>query len=126
MNPFEFLNAINYSKKNIMVDDIAEKSYNSFMINRSLSYFPDTVLLANEMNKVAHIDNHLQFSFLINTVRKRKRFAKWAKPLKESELEVVKEYYGYSNDKARSALTLLNDEQIHELKEKVNKGGKRK
>lgn len=126
MNPFEFLNAINYSKKNIMVDDIAEKSYNSFMINRSLSYFPDTVLLANEMNKVAHIDNHPQFLFLINTVRKRKRFAKWAKPLKESELEVVKEYYGYSNDKARSALALLNDEQIHELKEKANKGGKRK
>lgn len=126
MNPFEYVNAITYNKKDIMVDDIAEKAYNSFMVNRSLSYFPDTVLFANEMNKAAHIDNQLKFSFLINTVRKRKRFAKWAKPLKESDLEVVKQYYGYSNEKARAALTLLSNEQINELRKKVDHGGRRK
>lgn len=126
MNPFEYVNAINYSKKDIMVDDVAEKAYNSFMVNRSLSYFPDTVLFANEMNQVSHIDNRLSFSFLINTVRKRKRFAKWAKPLKESDLEVVKQYYGYNNEKARNALTLLSNEQINELRKKVDQGGRRK
>ena len=74
MNPFEYVNSINYSKKDIMVDDIAEKGYNSFMVNRSLSYFQDTVLMANEMNKNHQIDKRLQFDFLINIVRKRKRF----------------------------------------------------
>ncbi len=125
MNPFEYANAINYTKKNIMVDDIAEKDYNSFMVNRSLSYFQDTVLMANEMNKNHQIDKRLQFDFLINIVRKRKRFSKWLKNTVESDVEVVKEYYGYNNQKARQALTLLTPEQINVLKQKVNKGGRK-
>ena len=125
MNPFEYVNSINYSKKDIMVDDIAEKGYNSFMVNRSLSYFQDTILMANEMNKNHHIDNRLQFDFLINIVRKRKRFSKWLKNTVESDVEVVKEYYGYNNQKARQALTLLTPEQINVLKQKVNKGGRK-
>ena len=125
MNPFEFTNAINYSKKNIMTDDIAEKAYNPFLINRSLSYFHDTVLAANEMNINHHIDNRLQFDFFINIVRKRKRFSKWFKPEEISDLETVKEYYGYSNEKARQVLTLLSTEQINELKTKVAKGGRK-
>jgi len=108
-----------------MVDDVDEKSYTPFMINRSLSYFPDTVLFANEMNANHHLDKKLQFHFLINTIRKRKRFSKWAKPIKESDLEVVKEYYGYSNEKAKQALSLLSDEQINLLKQKVYKGGRK-
>ena len=79
MNPFEYVNSINYTKKDIMIDDIAEKAYNPFMINRSLSYFNDTVAMANEMNIHHSIDNRLQFDFLINIVRKRKRFSKWMK-----------------------------------------------
>ena len=125
MNPFEYVNSINYSKKDIMVDDIAEKGYNSFMVNRSLSYFQDTVLMANEMNKNHQTDKRLQFDFLINIVRKRKRFSKWLKNTIESDVEVVKEYYGYNNQKARQALTLLTPEQISVLKQKVNKGGRK-
>ena len=123
MNPFEYLNAINTSNEDIMVDDITEKQYNAFMVNRGLSYFNDTVLMANEMNQHAHLDSRLQFDFLINIVRKKKRFSKWAKPQIESDIEVVKEYYGYSNEKARQALTLLSPDDINGLKKKVYKGG---
>ena len=125
MNPFEYLNAINDTKKDIMVDDIAEKGYNSFMVNRGLSYFNDTVLYANEMNRHHHLDHRLQFDFLINIIRKRKRFSKWIKPDTVSDVEVVKEYYGYSNEKARQALTLLTPEQITMIKQKVYKGGRK-
>lgn len=126
MNPFEFVNDINFGKSNIMVDDITEKAYNAFMVNRSLSYFNDTVLMANEMNLNAHLDNRLQFDFLINIVRKKKRFSKWAKAQTNSDVEVVKDYYGYSNEKARQILPLLTSEQIDDLKKKVYRGGKRK
>ena len=125
MNPFEYTNAINYTKKNIMVDDIAEKQYNPFMVNRTLSYFNDTVLMANEMNLNHHLDNRLQFDFFINIIRKKKRFSKWNKPETVSDVEVVKEYYGYSNEKARQVLTLLTSKQIDELKKKVFKGGRK-
>ena len=124
MNPFEYVNSINYSKEDVMVDDISEKAYNSFTINRSLSYFQDTVGLANVMNQYHHTDNKLQYHFLINIVRKRKRFSKWMKPETESDIEVVKEYYGYSNEKARQVLSLLSPEMITIIKQKVNKGGR--
>ena len=125
MNHFDYLNSINLTKQDIMVDDICEKAYNSFLINRSLSYFPDTVLAANEMNRNHHIDNRLQFDFFINIIRKRKRFSKWYKPETVSDLEAVKKYYGYSNEKARQVLTLLNTDQINELKRKVTTGGRK-
>ena len=124
-NPFQYLNAINDTKQDLMVDDLAEKSYNSFMVNRGLSYFKDTVLFANEMNRHHHLDSRLQFDFLINIIRKRKRFSKWIKPDTASDVEVVKEYYGYSNEKARQVLTLLSTENINELKHKVAKGGRK-
>ena len=108
-----------------MVDDMTEKSYNSFMINRSLSYFSDTIMFANVMNQYHHTDNKLQYHFLINIIRKRKRFSKWMKPEPESDIEVVKQYYGYNNEKARQALPLLSPEQINIIKKKVNKGGRK-
>jgi hypothetical protein len=126
MNPFEYLNSINYTKQDIMHDDIAEKSYNAFMTNRTLSYFQDTIFFANEMNRHHHLDKKLQFHFLINIVRKRKRFSKWDKPELVSDIDVVKEYYGYSNEKARQALTLLSPSQIEEIRKKVSKGGRTK
>ena len=126
MNPFKFTDAINYTKQDIMIDDITEKAYNPFLINRSLSYFPDTVLAANEMNRNHHIDNRLQFDFFINIIRKKKRFTKWIKPQEISNLELIKEYYGYSNQKAKSVLSLLSDVQIEEMKQRINKGGHRK
>ena len=113
------------SKKDIMEDDIAEKDYVPFIINRSLSYFYDTVSLANVMNQYHHIDNKLQYHFLINIVRKRKRFSKWIKPEIESDIEVVKQYYGYSNEKARQVLPLLSPDQITIIKQKVSKGGRK-
>ena len=124
MNPFDFANAINYSKQNIMVDDLTEKSYNGFMVNRSLSYFPDTVLAANEMNIHHQLDSRLQFDFLINIIRKRKRFSKWNKQKIEDDVKIVAEYYGYSNQKALQVLALLSPEQLEQLKHKVNKGGR--
>jgi len=125
LNPFEYVNAINMTKKDIMVDDLAEKAYNPFMVNRSLSYFQDTVLFANEMNVNHSVDKRLQFDFLINMVRKRKRFSKWQKSVSDNDVEVVKEYYGYNNEKARNALSLLTTEQINALKQKVYKGGRK-
>ena len=126
MNPFEYLNAINTTKKDIMVDDIAEKEYNAFMVNRGLSYFSDTVLIANEMNLNHHLDNRLQFDFFINIIKKKKRFSKWVKPSEVENLELIKEYYGYSNETAKSVLSLFDDDKIEELKKRIYKGGKRK
>ena len=125
MTPFDYLNAINDSKVDIMVDDLAEKQYNSFMVNRGLSYFQDTAIYANEMNKHHHLDSRLQFDFFINIIRKRKRFSKWCKSSESDSLNVVKEYYGYSNEKAKQVLSLLNDHQLIELKQRMSKGGKR-
>jgi hypothetical protein len=125
MNPFNYVTSINDTKKDIMIDDITEKAYNGFMVNRSLSYFNDTAVLANVMNQYHHIDNKLQYHFLINIIRKRKRFSKWMKPETESDIEVVKEYYGYSNEKARQILPLLSPEQITIIKQKVSKGGRK-
>jgi|TARA_B100000925_G_scaffold212128_1_gene161867 methyltransferase-like protein len=125
MNPFNFLNEINYGKTDIMIDDIAEKQYNSFLINRGLSYFKDTVIMANEMNINHHIDNRLQFDFLINIVRRKKRFSKWNKPETVNDLDVIKEYYGYSNKQAKAVHNLLSSDKIGELRKKVYKGGKK-
>lgn len=126
MTPFDYLNSINYTKQDLMNDDIDEKQYVPFVINRSLSYFPDTVAVANEMNRYHHIDKKLQYHFMINIVRKRKRFSKWDKPELDSDIEVVKEYYGYNNEKARQALSLLSPSQKQELRIKVSKGGRTK
>ncbi len=126
MNPFDFVNSINITKKDIMHDDISEKAYPAFMVNRALSYFNDTVLYANEMNVHHTIDSKLQYCFLINIIKKKKRFSKWLKPQEVNNLELIKEYYGYSNEKAKSVLPLFNDEQIELLKQRIYKGGKRK
>lgn len=126
MNPFDYVNSINYTKKDIMVDDIAEKQYNAYIINHSLSYFNDTVLLANEMNRYHHLDNKLKYDFFINTVRKRKRFCKWTKAVQSDDLEAVKQYYNYSNEKARQVLSLLDEYQLTELKTRMYKGGRSK
>ena len=126
MNHFDYLNSINLTKKDIMIDDDCEKAYNSFMVNRGLSYFQDTIIIANEMNRQHQLDSKLQYQFLINMIRKRKRFSKWAKAQKESDIDAVKEYYGYSNEKARQALTLLSPDQITIIKNKVSKGGRRR
>jgi len=104
-------------------DELAEKSYTPYLINKALSYYPDTILYANEMNLHHHIDNKLQYYYLINSIRARKRFSKWAKKQDSDDLEVVKEYYGYSNEKAQQALSVLTNTQIQSMREKLQKGG---
>lgn len=124
MTPFDYLNAINLGKENIMLTPEDEKQYVSFVVNRSLSYFPDTVAIANEMNRYHHLDKKLQFFFLLNLVRKRKRFSKWIKPDLESNVQVIKEYYGYNNEKARQVADLFTADQINYIKQKLYRGGK--
>jgi hypothetical protein len=123
LTPFEFINDINSSKNNLIVDDITEKQYNAFMINKGLSFDRETIILANEMNSRHHLDNALQNTFLINTIRAKKRYNKWVKAEENDELEMIKEYYGYSNEKARQALAILSQEQKQYIKEKLYKGG---
>lgn len=125
ISPFDFINAIHYSKEKLIVDDWSEKQYESYLINRGLSFGHDTVIPANEMNSRPHLDKRLQFDFLINIVRPKKRFNKWIKVDKINDLEVVKEYYGYSTQKAKQILDLLPDNIIEELKIKITKGGKK-
>ncbi len=126
MNPFDYVNSVTYTKKDIMVDDIAEKEYAPFIVNKALGNFRDTVLYANEMNINHHLDHRLQFDFFINIIKKQKRWSKWIKSESVSDLELIKEYYGYSNEKAKSVLSLLSNEQINDLKLRIYKGGKRK
>ena len=127
MNPFDFVNDINFGKKDIITDsanpELAEKTYNPFLTNRALSHFPDTIQFANMMNKNSHIDHLLQYSFLLNIIRKRKRFSKWFKKNDDDVLEMVIEYYGYSVNKAKEALKILTDDQLEKIKEKMTKGG---
>tara|TARA_B100000575_G_scaffold287914_1_gene287026 strand:- start:2522 stop:2914 length:393 start_codon:yes stop_codon:yes gene_type:complete len=122
----EYLKSINTTKQNLMVseDKVWEKRYPSFIINKCLAPFNDTIMLVNEMNFHHHLDNKLQYDFLLNSVRKQNRYAPWMKASKSKNLEYVKEYFGYNNEKARSVLNILNDEQIAFIKKKLNKGGK--
>jgi hypothetical protein len=122
----DYLNAINQSKEPLLdsEDEQWTKKYPPYIVNKCLAPFPDTIQLVNEMNQLPHLDKKLQFDFLINSLRPRKRFTPWMKAKKLDNLEYVKEYYGYSNDKAKTALEILNDEQISAIKKKLNKGGR--
>lgn len=121
-----YLNSINYDKVNLMdADEESERQYPPYIINRCFSGFMDTVLYANEMNMASHLDNKMQYDFYINSIRKRKRFSPWLKKDPLKDLEIVKQYYGYSNEKAKTALGLLTKEQLEFIKSKLNVGGKR-
>jgi len=122
MKPFDLINSITY-KKDIVMNNSNEGSYNPFITNRSLSQFIDCILLANEMNQRHHIDNKLQYDYLINRIRPRKRFKKWDKKQDNENIEIIKEYYSCNNDKARVIYSLLSKQQIDIIKKKLNKGG---
>ena len=122
----DYLNAINVSKEPLLdsEDEMWEKKYAPFIVNKCVAPFPDTIQLVNELNQYHHLDKKLQFDFLLNSLRTRKRYTPWLKAKKLKNLEYVKEYYGYSNEKAKAALDILNDEQISAIKIKLNKGGR--
>jgi hypothetical protein len=105
-------------------DEFWEKKYPAYIVNKALSAFPDTIVYVNEMNRLCHLDKRLQFQFFLNSIRPKKRFSKWLRSTKIKNLEYVKEYYGYNNEKARQALDILDDEQIEHIKRIINRGGK--
>ena len=121
----EYLNAINFSKKNVMDSEDKQwiKKYPAFIVNKMLSAFSDTIMLVNEMNRNHFLDKDMQFQFLINSIRSKKRFSPFLRANKLKDIECVKEYYGYSNDKAKSALDILTKDQLKLIKEKLYKGG---
>jgi preprotein translocase subunit Sec63 len=120
LNPFELIKSISNTKKDILEN---EKDYNAFMVNRGLSYFPDTVIYANEMNRFHHLDQRLQYHFLINTIRKRNRFSKWNKSIESENISAIKKFYGYSNEKARDVLPLLSNENLKTIRGRIQHGG---
>ena len=122
----EYLKAINQTKEPLMDgdDEEWERKYPPFIVNKCVGAFPDTVMLVNEINQLPNVDKKMQFDFLLNSLRPRKRFTPWLKATKLENLEYVKEFYGYNNEKAKVALDILDDEQISAIKQKMRKGGR--
>ena len=116
----DWLNSINFTK-----EDLSEniKNYSPYIINRCLSGHIDCIMYANEMNINHHLDKDMQYSFFLNTIRKRKRFSPWLRKDEIKDLECVKQYYGYSNEKASQALKILSKEQINFIKQRLEIGG---
>lgn len=125
MKVFDYINAINFTKEDLMTgtgnDTLAEKGYVAFITNKALSQFPDTIMYANEMNLNHHLDNKLQFDYFLHGLRKKKRFAKWAKKTSVEAVEIVREYYLCSYEKAQEIAGILTEEQILELKRRNTK-----
>jgi hypothetical protein len=121
----EIIPSILQTKKSVIHDDIDAKDYTPFVVNRALSYHMDCVLYANEMNLHPELEKDLQYSYLLNTIRPMKRkFQPWQKSEVDKNIESVKTYFGYSNQKAKEALRILNDDQIAEIKRRTDKGGR--
>ena len=123
MSPFDYLKAINETKEDVMLTSQDEKKYAAFIVNRGLSFFMDTIFQANEINRNHHLDSRLQFDYLLNSIRQKKRYSKWLKSEKLDDLDIVKEYYGFGNEKAKNALQVLTDEQLAYIRRKLNQGG---
>ena len=125
ISPFDFVNSINYSKEDLIVDERTEKEYNPYIVNRAMGFGPDTVIAGNEMNARPHLDNKLQYDFLRSVIRKAKRYNKWLKA-EEENIEAIQEFFGYSFIKAKEALSILTETEIDLIKLHLNtsKGGK--
>jgi len=122
----DWLNSINFNKNNLIEEDPETiSSYPPYIVNRCLSGHLDTVLFANEMNKYSNLDKDMQYSFFLYTLRKRKRFSPWLKKEQVDDLDLVKKHYGYSNEKAKVAVSLLTKTQIENIRDKHDMGGKR-
>jgi len=128
MNLSEILSSINHNKENILRDrdEREEKQYAPYVINRCLSYFPDTIFLVNSMNCIPNVDKRMHYEFLLTSVRKRKRFSKWLKKEQDIRLDWIKEYYNVSEKKAREYISFLTDEQIEDIKSRTTYGDKNK
>jgi len=123
-NPFDYVNSILYNKKNIIDNESSEREYVPFLTNKALSYYPDTLFYAQEMNVNNHIDKKLQFDYLINNVRLVKRpKSKWAKKKENNDIDALQDFFGYSYQKAKVALSVLSKDQLKEIKRRIEKGG---
>lgn len=121
----DFLKAINKTKEPLMDEDpFAEKEYVPFVITRTLSYFPDTIFHANEMNFRSWTDKKLHFDYLRSAIRPRSRFTKWEKQEKNDKIDTIKAYYGYNDQRAREVVDILSDEDVMYMKSRMNKGGR--
>lgn len=127
MKPFDYINAVSDNKKNIMVgtenDDLAEKSYNPYLTNKSLSYHADAILYVNEINQYANLDNKLQFDYYLYGLPKKKRFSKWAKKDENEDIEIISQWYGCNYSKAAEILSLINKNTLDLIKQRLQKGG---
>ena len=123
----DYLNSINFTKKDLMKSEDKEwiKKYPAFIINKILSGFSDTIMLVNEVNRNHFLDKDMQYQFLLNSIRSKKRYSPFLRAEKLNDLDVVKEYYGYNNEKAKSALDILTKDEVKLIKEKLFKGGKK-
>ena len=120
----DWLNSINFNKQNLIEEDASEiKNYPPYIVNRCLSGHLDCIMFANEMNKYSFLDKDMQYSFYLNSLRKKKRFSPWLRKDKVTDLEIIKQYYGYSNEKASNALKILTLEQINYIKQRLEIGG---
>ena len=120
----DWLNSINLNKKNLIEEDPSEiKTYPPYIINRCLSGHLDCIMFVNEMNRYSFLDKDMQYSFYLNTLRKKKRFSPWLRKEKVDDLECVKQYYGYSNEKASQALKILDKKQLNFIKQRLETGG---
>lgn len=127
MNPFDYVNAINISKQDLIRNSenpsLAEKDYSPFLTNRAFSYYVDTILHANEVNMINHVDSMLQNDYYLNSIRVSKRFSKWAKPIESSDVESIQEYYKVNYNRALEISKVLTREQIDHIKTRIIKGG---
>ena len=121
----DYLNGINLKQGNVHEDERAMRKYPSFVVNKCLSGFIDCIMHVNEMNRYHQLDNDLQYNYYLYSIRKSKRFAPWDKFQTDNDLELVKQFYGYSTDKARDALKLLNKDQLEVIRSKLNVGGRK-
>ena len=128
MSPFDFIETINSSKEDLLSEDpLLEKDYAPFVINRQMSYFYDTVLFANEMNRYHDLPKKMQYHFYLNGIRKGKRFAKWSKPpVKTNDLTLIMEVFGYNQKKAETTLSILTAENLQEIRAMYASGGRAK
>ena len=127
MNPFDWLNSINYDKKDLLAEDPKlESQYNSFMVNRGLSYFSDTIMYSNEMNRLYDADKKMQYHFFLHGLSKKKRFAKWAKAESSDDVDFLSKTFVYSKQRSKDILSILSTQQLSELKSAYTTGGRKK
>jgi len=126
MNPFDYVNSINHKKNNLMNgsdnDELSEKLYNPYVVNKALSYFADTIMFANQVNQLHGVDSKLQYEYLLNSIKPKKRFSKWVKREDNDEIEMIKLYFNYSDKKARQVYNLLSSDQINNIRNELVRG----